>query len=207
MSSSPRWTPVLVGLAIPLVALVAAGCGSASSSLGVASLGGAHTTTTGAPAGNAGAGGSSPGSALVLNTGNGLKFAQCMRAHGVPNFPDPSSNGSIQVGPSSGVDKGSPKFQAALQACQKVLPNGGRPSPQQLAKMRQGALAFSACMRRHGVPDFPDPDFSGGGIGVRIHIQAGGDLNPQSPVFQAAQQACQGHLPFGKTGAGSAGGK
>jgi hypothetical protein len=202
MSLSPRWTPVLVRLAIPLVAVVAAGCGSGSSLPGVASLGGTHTTTAGAPAGNAEAGGLSSGSggqgSLALNTTNGLKFAECMRAHGVPNFPDPNSQGAIQVGPSSGIDKGSPKFQAALQACQKVLPNSGRPSPQQLARMRQGALAFSACMRGHGVPDFPDPTFSGGGIGVRIHIQPGSDLDPQSPVFQAAQQACQGHLPLNK---------
>ena len=132
-----------------------------------------------------------------------LAFSRCMRSHGVPNFPDPNAQGDLAIGPSSGLDPGSAKFQAALRACQKVLPNGGQPTPQQLAKARQGALAFSACMRSHGLPDFPDPTFSsgGGGIGIRAHMSAGSDLNPQSPTFQSAQRACQGHLPFKGAGA------
>jgi hypothetical protein len=119
-----------------------------------------------------------------------------MRSHGVPNFPDPSSGGGISIGPGSGIDPNSPKFRAAQQACQKVLPNGGQPSPQQLAKMQQHLLAFSACMRSHGVPDFPDPTFpTGGGAQLRIRGGSGSDLNPQSPRFQAAQTACRGNLP------------
>jgi hypothetical protein len=133
-----------------------------------------------------------------------------MRSHGVPNFPDPNAQGDINVGPGSGIDPGSAKVQAAYQACRNVLPNGGQPTPQQLAKARQDALAFSACMRRHGLPDFPDPSFSsgGGGIGVHVHVQVGGDLDPQSPAFQAATRACEGHLPLKGVGAKtSAGGK
>jgi len=123
-----------------------------------------------------------------------LKYVACMRAHGLPNFPDPNSQGAISVGPGSGIDPSSPKFQAAQKACQSVLPNGGPPTPQQLAKMEQKALAFSACMRKHGLPDFPDPQFSsGGGIGIRIRLGGpNSDLNPSSPVFQAAQKACRG---------------
>jgi hypothetical protein len=206
-------------LALPLaaLALVGAGCGSGSASPGVASLGGTGTTSTssGAPAGDAGPSSSSgrdagTGGSLVMKTQNALQFAQCMRSHGVPNFPDSNGQGEFHIGASSGLDPGSARFQAALTACQKVLPNGGQPTPQQLAKARRQALAFSACMRRHGVPDFPDPNFSsgGGGIGIRVHVTPGGDQNPQSPIFQAAMQACQGHLPF--KGAGlrtSAGGK
>jgi hypothetical protein len=77
------------------------------------------------------------------------------------------------------------------------------------AKAKQQALAFSACMRKHGLPDFPDPTFSGGGVQMGIQSKPGSDLNPNSPTFQAAQQACQGHL--GVKGApsirGSSGGK
>jgi hypothetical protein len=137
------------------------------------------------------------------------RFAACMRKNGVPNFPDPSSSGTVTLGPNSGIDPGSPKFQAAQQKCQKLLPNGGQPTPAQIAKMQAGALAFSKCMRAHGVTNFPDPDFSAGG-GIGIHIRAGSKsgLDPNNPTFQKAQQACQGKLPFGKGGGTtSSGGK
>lgn len=133
---------------------------------------------------------------------DGEKFAACVRSHGVPNFPDPNAQGVIQFGSAGGIDPGSPKVQSALQACRKVLPNGGQPSQQQIAKMQKAALAFSACMRRHGLPDFPDPTFTGGGASLRL--RAGGDLDPRSPLFQNAQKACQGDLP-GKFGQGPGG--
>ncbi len=59
-----------------------------------------------------------------------LKFSQCMRAHGVPSFPDPkfSSSGGgfgIRIGSKGGpsaIDPSSPKFQAAQKACQSIMP-------------------------------------------------------------------------------------
>ena len=131
---------------------------------------------------------------------DGAKFAACMRAHGVPNFPDPNSQGAIQIGPSSGIDPRSQKFQAASQACRSLLPNGGQPTPQQLAQAQRKALQFSACMRKHGLNDFPDPQItSSGGIGIRIRVGGpNSDLDPSSPVFQAAQKACGGII--GKPG-------
>ncbi|MGO9179419.1 MAG: hypothetical protein ACLQHS_09130, partial [Candidatus Limnocylindrales bacterium] len=47
-------------------------------------------------------------------------------------------------------------------------------------------------MRAHGVPNFPDPKFSGGGISMNLN---GSGIDPNSPTFQAAQQACQSLLP------------
>jgi hypothetical protein len=44
-----------------------------------------------------------------------LQFAQCMRSNGVPNFPDPSSSGEVNV---QGVNTSSPQFQSALQTCE-----------------------------------------------------------------------------------------
>jgi hypothetical protein len=59
---------------------------------------------------------------------NGLKFAQCMRSHGVPNFPDPQiqsgPGGGIGVrigGPGSGINPQSPAFQSAQRACGKLF--------------------------------------------------------------------------------------
>jgi hypothetical protein len=55
-----------------------------------------------------------------------LKFAQCMRSHGISSFPDPSSQGAfkIQLKPGSGLDPSNPRFQAAQQACSHFAPGG-----------------------------------------------------------------------------------
>lgn len=51
-----------------------------------------------------------------------LQFSQCVRAHGVPNFPDPDSTGRIPDPASVGIDQGAPKFQAANQTCGRYRP-------------------------------------------------------------------------------------
>jgi hypothetical protein len=203
--SRKRLAFALLGLA--LVAGLLAGCGGKSGSPGVASIG---TTTTGGttteatPAGSGGnAGAATPslgGGSLRLAGGgkNIAQFASCMRTHGEPNFPDPDSQGNLTITPSAGIDPSSSRFQAAQRACAKYLPNGGQPpSPAQQAKMQQQALKFSACMRAHGVPNFPDPQFGSGKIS--IHVGPGNDIDPRSPQFQAAQKACASDLP-GKAG-------
>jgi hypothetical protein len=126
-----------------------------------------------------------------------LAFARCMRSHGVSNFPDPTGGElklQVQKTPDStsvnGVEVNGPAFQNAMQACRSYLPNGGHPSAAQTAKAKAQALAMSRCMRSHGVPNFPDPQFQtgpGGGVGVRI---GGPGIDPNSPAFQAAQKAC-----------------
>jgi hypothetical protein len=130
-----------------------------------------------------------------------VAFAKCMRAHGVPNFPDPGTNGSgdmqIQAsqragsGPSmkvNGVSVNAPAFQSAMQSCRSQLPNGGHP-PALTASRKAAMLKFSQCMRAHGLPNFPDPTFgSNGQVGLLFHAQSG--LDPNSPQFKQAQAAC-----------------
>ena len=128
-----------------------------------------------------------------------VAFAKCMRANGVPNFPDPGSNGSrgiaiqqrVGSGASltvNGVTVSSPAFQSAMTACRSKLPNGGRP-PAFSASQRAAMLKFSRCMRTHGVPNFPDPSFgTGGRVGIRFGPGSG--VDPSSPSFQQAQAAC-----------------
>src|SRR5712691_2498482 len=53
-----------------------------------------------------------------------LHYAQCIRAHGVPGFPDPTSHG-FQLSPGQ-VDAKSPQFLSAQQACHSLLPNFGK---------------------------------------------------------------------------------
>jgi hypothetical protein len=196
---------VLALLVLMSLGLVAAGCGGGGKSPSVASLGGATTTTSdsstdSAPsAGGSAAGPSGSNFSLVMKTQNGEKFAQCMRKNGVPNFPDPNGQGQITINGSSGIDPRSPKFQKAEQTCRKLLPNGGEATPQQRAQMQQQMLKFAACMRAHGVKDFPDPDFSNGHGSIQLKGGPGSDLNPDSPTFQRAQNACKADLP-GKLG-------
>ena len=157
--------------------------------------------------GLAACGSSAPGNTTASSKAAiGLRFAQCMRSHGVPNFPDPSSGsgGGLEIqqsqragsGPSlhvNGVSVSSPGFQSAMQACRKDLPNGGHPTAAQTAQARASALAMSRCIRSHGVPNFPDPTFKAGpagGIGIGIDLGANSGINPSSPAFQAAQKAC-----------------
>ncbi len=200
-------TRAAVGLLFVLVAmaLLVSACGGKSGAPGVANLANsvASTTTTrsGGSSGralipsNAGVGGGNVG--MQLSVQNGAKFSACMRRNGVPNFPDPNGQGELSIGPSSGINPRSPKFQSAQLTCGKLLPNGGKPSPGQIAKAQQAALNFSKCMRSHGLPDFPDPTFSTGG-GIAMKIQAKGGLNPNDPAFKAAQQACGGRSPLAK---------
>jgi hypothetical protein len=125
-----------------------------------------------------------------------------MRAHGVPNFPDPkvSTNGNevkvaIAVNPSI---SGNPHFNSAQQACRKLLPGGGpgEGSGHQISPQEQSQyLKAAACIRAHGIPNFPDPTFSGGGVHVS---QKGIDLH--SPQARAAEDACQSLIPGGLHG-------
>jgi hypothetical protein len=199
---------VVAGAAL---ALLAAGCGGGGSP-GVANVASSGTTTTitttqsttgsGAkPLGPAGGGPAGGQFQIAMNVGtvDGAKFSACMRKHGVTNFPDPNGQGVIAIHSGMGIDPGSPAFRSARTACEKLLPNGGQPTPAQIAQRQQQMLAFSACMRAHGLKDFPDP--SNGGLRIQDH--PGSDLDPNNPTFQKAQQACQRYLPF-KAPAGTA---
>jgi hypothetical protein len=146
------------------------------------------------------------GASSTPKASDAFAFSRCMRAHGVTNFPDPSttSGGGIRlkVGPGTGVDPSSPTFRAAQQACAHFLPGlatAGHPTAQQQAQ----ALAFADCMRRHGVPGFPDPTRTppspGGASSGRPSAVLGVDglffvlgpgVAPNSPAFQHAQSAC-----------------
>ena len=105
-----------------------------------------------------------------------LKFSRCMRSHGVPNFPDPTTGHGIQFTSSSGLDPASPAFKSARSACKKVLPGGGPGNaPPPSASVHEGLF------------------FRGVGFAV------GAGFNPQSPAFRHAQAAC-GVGPGGSKG-------
>jgi hypothetical protein len=125
-----------------------------------------------------------------------LKFAACMRSHGVPNFPDPSGGGDrIQIGPNSGIDLLSPAVESAQQACKTLLPKGGGPPPRPSAADERAGLAWAECVRKHGVPNFPDPSYSANSSAPSLvfrglQFQVGPNFDPRSPAFRQAQAAC-----------------
>jgi hypothetical protein len=132
-----------------------------------------------------------------------------MRAHGVSNFPDPTSaTGGVQLS-GSGINTQSPAFGAAQSACQKLLP-GGLPGAgfRPATRIKQG-VKLAACMRAHGLKSFPDPTASprstppapdetllGGPYGV-FSLTAS---MFQSPAFKHAGAACG--FPFPGPGRG-----
>jgi hypothetical protein len=66
------------------------------------------------------------------------------------------------------------------------------------ASRENSALAYISCMRTHGEPNMPEPDFNGGH--VSINITAGSGVDPSSPQFARANKACE-HLVPDKGGA------
>lgn len=116
----------------------------------------------------------------------GLKFAQCMREHGV-DMQDPKPGEGIRIMARKGEEQ---KVQKAQEACKQFMKGavgekGKGIDPKEHDKM----LKFAQCMREHGIY-MPDPSSDGR---VEINIPAG---TPESKVKEA-QQACKEFAPGG----------
>jgi hypothetical protein len=144
-------------------------------------------------------GGSSPNTAAGSDSGTSPQFglARCMRAHSVPNFPDPTLGAggegfSIAKSPGSssvtvdGISFSGPAFRAATKTCQFAGALG--PSAGTSGTQKEAFIAMAHCIRTHGVPNFPDPFFGPGGHGVGLNLPPG--INRQSPAFLSAAKAC-----------------
>lgn len=139
------------------------------------------------------------------SSGTALQFADCMRSHGVQQFPDPGSSGGPAFGPGSAL-KSSPAFQSAQSKCNKLVPGGGpsaTAAPAASASDVHAALVWAQCLRKHGEPNFPDPSTTArAGLTFRgIVFPVGAEFNIQSPAFKQAQAAC-GFGPGGGKGPG-----
>ena len=116
-----------------------------------------------------------------------LAYAQCMRSHGVADFPDPNPGGGF--GGRTNEVRNNPHFATADSACHHLLPGGGTEN-----KVQQNESAFlqhAQCMRSHGVPNYPDPN---PGVNPRTALQQAG-INVNSPQVQAASRICGRLLP------------
>ena len=161
-------------IAITTVALVAllAGCGGGGGSPGVANNAASTSATATTPANDL------------------LAFSRCMRANGVPGFPDPQNYAGGNPKLTIHNLGNSPRVQTAMNACGHLLPSGpggSQETEQQVRTRVADALSFAKCMRSHGVARFPDPTAQGD-LSVAMVEAQGVDVH--SPAVLRVVQTC-----------------
>jgi hypothetical protein len=158
--------------ALAALAALVAGCGNGS---------------TGTAGGTAASGGDGTASIHA----QAVKFAECMRANGVSAFPDPDASGGLTidaVANGSSLDTNSAAFTHALSACKDLEPPGFTGTEATPAQ-QTARLAFAKCVRRNGVPDFPDPSPDGPLVDTS-RIPSAGTTGGMS-ILRAAMQTCR----------------
>jgi hypothetical protein len=171
--------------ALAAVALIGAGCGSNAPS----------ETGTAGSTGAAGSADTSDNTKKAGDQGKGVKLAECIRSHGVPHFPDPDAKGDYAFG----IDVSPAVWKKATDACKDLTPPGtfsGKRSP----KQQSDALRFAACVREHGVKDFPDP-VNGDPLIDTTHIPSSNRPGGMT-ILNAATKTC---APILKLAAGGQG--
>jgi hypothetical protein len=161
----PRWPAArragVLAAGVTAIAMLAAACGGGSAS------------SAGAPG--------RPNLQIAIG------YANCMRSHGAPNWPDPNSQGQFVKTKTNTADFQAPA--SAYKACLHLLPNGGQLTAAQQQIISPLMLKFADCMRSHGITNFPDPTVNARGVTVDPH-----GLNTSSAQFHAAQQACRKYM-------------
>ena len=163
-------TPLLLIIALAPLLVAACAAGASGDAPSVASLDdGATGTPTSTP------------SAAPLD-GDPAGLSTCMEEQGAPIPPPTSSAGEFTYTYPEGVSTA--EADAAFAACARFLPGGGAPpdaDPEHLARLRE----LAACMRDHGVDDYPDPNPEG-----VIDIPPGSGIDPSSREYTIAFEAC-----------------
>ena len=124
-----------------------------------------------------------------------VKFAECMRANGVPHFPDPDPKGNSNFG----VDVSKEVFTKAVDACKALKPPGAL-SAKRTPKQQSASLRFAQCVRDHGVKDFPDP-VNGEPVIDTYKIPSSNKPGGMT-ILNAATQACGGIMKSSAGGQG-----
>jgi hypothetical protein len=164
--------------------LLAAACGGGTSS--------SSTSASSTPPGSGTSSTSAPVSAAYVTDKLGL--ARCLRAHGVPDYPDPDSSGQEPASTKQLIS--SPQGQAAVGACSywNNRVHGD------VATENQALLAdyvkFAQCMRSRGLPNFPDPTIAEGRVVFLLNPSQDG-FDPHSPQVLAKAHQCESVLPAG----------
>jgi hypothetical protein len=138
---SRRLRPLVALALVALISMISAGCGSDEPS----GTGAASSSDT---ASNSGTGGSKE----LTARDKAVKFAECIRAHGVTDFPDPNAKNQFEYG----VSVTPTMWKQATTACKDLQPPGTL-SAKRTPKEQSASLRFAQCIRDNGVKDFPDP--------------------------------------------------
>jgi hypothetical protein len=121
-----------------------------------------------------------------------VKFAQCLREHGVNATPQ--GGGSLSVtGGSAGSPMNKQAMQAAMNACSRYRPTdegAAKLSPAERAARVDQVYKFARCMREHGIEVTTETRGGGGAVGVQLK-----GTGPGNPRFEAAQKACESFMP------------
>ena len=178
------------------IALLLAACSGGSSGASVARLSAAATTTTASTA---------PAVSASDLSAEALAFARCMRTNGLPNWPDPMSNGAFDKSKLQAAGYSVAQTRSVEDGpCKNLLPTAApRQSTSQTITTQQqhDYINAIACMRSHGFSNFPDPTFSDGH--VTLVPPPGVDTN--STEFTTAEHICQQLIPAGLPYSGSGG--
>jgi hypothetical protein len=131
-----------------------------------------------------------------------IGFSQCMRSHGVPNFPDPTTNGTIPKGTAQQFGVSDSRYESAQTSCAHLLPNSGEPSNAVIQRAMNGMRSFTQCMRSRGVSNWPDPTTDRAGYPT-FYLRQQIDMN--APQIVAKIHGCQHLVPVTRVGGGPAG--
>jgi hypothetical protein len=134
--------------ALATLALIGAGCSNGSAENGNTGTGTASSSGSASSTDTA----SSGADKKLTARDKAVKFAECIRAHGVSDFPDPNAKNQFEYGVSVTVAV----WKRATTACKDLQPPGtlsGKRTP----KQQSASLRFAQCVRDNGVKDFPDP--------------------------------------------------
>jgi hypothetical protein len=174
--------------ALATVALIGAGCSNGSAENGNTGTATASSSGTNSSTGTASSTSSGADKKLTARD-KAVKFAECIRAHGVSDFPDPDPKNQFQYG----ISVSPAVWTKAVSACKDLQPPGtlsGKRSPRQ----QSTALKFAQCMRDNGVKDFPDPA-NGDPLIDTTKIPSLGERSPRTdPVFAPAMDKCRAVL-------------
>lgn len=130
-----------------------------------------------------------------------LAFSKCMRANGVPQFPDPDRQGNFSNATIQALETNGSQARNALMQCRSVLPNAGTgltmTQMQQISEQNlRDAVQAARCMRAHGITNFPDPVGTAQASGVNwqpvTSAILAGLINTGIPSYEAAFLACNG---------------
>lgn len=180
--------PRRVALALTVLATscAVAACGSSSSSSTTSASASSSNTSTTAAGGRF----------------NSTAFRSCLKQHGV-TLPTrrpgagapgaggpPAGGGGGFFGGGGGAARGrfsNPKFRAAIQACGGGNFRAGGRAGGRFRISHTTINNYVACVRKHGFPQMPSPNFSGSGGVFPANIRT-------NPKFQTASRACQSIL-------------